>query len=61
MRQVVVHQPAIARAVRSLSLFDLLKLQLELLRQLDWPEFDELEPLPPNVIRFRPRSTSLRG
>src|SRR5262245_15722806 len=55
MRNVVAQQPAIAHAVRCLPLHDLLELQLELLRQSDWPEFVEPEPLPPNVIRFRPR------
>jgi hypothetical protein len=53
--QVVARQRAIARAVRYLSLYDLLELQFEGLRQPDCPEFDEPEPLPPNVIRFRPR------
>jgi hypothetical protein len=55
MQNVVARQPAIAHAVRCLSLFDVLELQLELLRQADWPEFEEPEPLPPNVIRFRAR------
>jgi hypothetical protein len=55
MQTVVAQQPSIAHAVRCLPLYDLLELQLELLRQPDWPEFDEPEPLPPNVIRFRPR------
>jgi hypothetical protein len=41
---------------RCLSLRDLLELQLELLRQPDWPEFNEPESLPSNVIRFRPRT-----
>ena len=55
MRNVVAEQPAIAHAVRCLSLFDVLELQLELLRQPDWPDFEQPEPpLPPNVIRFRP-------
>jgi len=52
MRQVVVEQPAVAHAVRCLPLYDV----LELVRQHDWPEFSEPEPLPPNVIRFRPRT-----
>jgi hypothetical protein len=55
MQNVVAQQPSIAHAVRCLPLYDLLELQLELLRQPDWPEFDEPGPLPPNVIRFRPR------
>jgi hypothetical protein len=55
MQNVLTQQPAIAHAVRCLSLFDLLELQLELLCQPDWPEVDEPEPLPPNVVRFRPR------
>ena len=55
IENVVAQQPAIARAVRCLPLYDLLELQLELLCQADWPEFDHPEPLPPNVIRFRPR------
>jgi hypothetical protein len=56
MRHVVAHQPAIARAVRSLPLYDQLELTLELLHQGDWPNFAEPEPLPPNVVRFRPRT-----
>ena len=55
MQRVVVHEPAIAYAVHCLPLYDQLELTLELLRQDDWPEFDDLEPLPPNVVRFRPR------
>jgi len=55
MQNVVAQQPAIAHAVRCLALFDLLELQLELLHQPDWPEFEDPERLPPNVIRFRPR------
>ena len=35
--------------------YDQLDLTLELLQQDDWPEFDEPEDLPPNVIRFRRR------
>jgi hypothetical protein len=56
MQQVVADQPAVARAVRSLPLYDVLELTLELLGQHDWPEFAQPEPLPPNVIRFRPVS-----
>ena len=55
MQFVLAEQPAIAHAVRCLSLFDVLELQLQLLAQPDWPEFDDAEELPPNVIRFRPR------
>ncbi len=52
MQNVVAEQPAIAHAVRCLSLLDVLELQLDLLRQPEWPEFENPEPLPPNVIRF---------
>ena len=55
MQDVVEHQPAIAYAVHCLTLFDQLELTLELLKQDDWPDFDTPEPLPPNVVRFRPR------
>ena len=48
--------PAIARAVACLSLYDRLDLTLELLDQRDWPELEETEPLPTNVLRFRPRT-----
>jgi hypothetical protein len=58
MQFVVAEQPAIAHAVRCLSLLDVLELQLQLLAQPEWPEFDEPEQLPPNVIRFRPRRRS---
>jgi hypothetical protein len=51
----VAHRPAIAHAVHCLPLYDQLELTLELLRQDDWPDFDQPEVLPPNVIRFRPR------
>jgi hypothetical protein len=56
MQQVIFDQPAIAYAVRCLPLYDQLELTLELLQQEGWPEFAEPEPLPPNVIRFCPRS-----
>jgi hypothetical protein len=56
MQYVVAEQPAIAYAVYCLPLCDQLELMLELLRKREWPEFDEPESLPPNVIRFRPRS-----
>ena len=55
MHYVLAEQPLIAHAVRCLPLCDVLELQLELLRQPDWPDFEQPEPLPPNVIRFRPR------
>ena len=55
MQYVLADQPLIAHAVRCLPLCDVLELQLELLRQPDWPDFEQREPLPPNVIRFRPR------
>jgi hypothetical protein len=54
MQRVVVREPAIAYAVHCLPLYDQLELTLQLLQQDDWPEFDD-EPLPPNVVRFRPR------
>ena len=46
---MVVREPVIAYAVHCLSLYDQLELTLELLQQDDWPQFDDLEPLPPNV------------
>jgi hypothetical protein len=55
MQFVLAEQPAIAHAVRCLSLLDVLELQLQLLAQPEWPEFNEPKQLPPNVIRFRPR------
>ena len=55
MQDVAEHQPAIAYAVHSLTLFDQLELTLELLEQDDWPDFDTPESLTPNVVRFRPR------
>jgi hypothetical protein len=55
LQHVLTEQPLIAHAVRCLPLCDVLELQLDLLRQPDWPEFDDPEALPPNVIRFRPR------
>ena len=59
MQDVVAHQPAIAYAVECLPLYDQLELTLELLNQDDWPDFATAAPLPPNVIRFRPRPRSL--
>jgi hypothetical protein len=57
MQKVVYEQPSVAHSVRCLELYDVLELTLELLRQHNWPEFEfaEPEPLPANVIRFRPR------
>jgi hypothetical protein len=58
MQHVVTHQPLVAHAVRCLPLYDQLELTLELLQQDNWPEIGgELEPLPSNVVRFRPRIT----
>jgi hypothetical protein len=51
MQAVVAGEPSVARAVRSLSLYDQLELTLQLLAQ-EWPE---PEPLPANVIPFRRR------
>jgi hypothetical protein len=56
MQEVVAHQPAVANAVRCLSLYDQLQLTLQLLRE-EWPEADSPETLPANVIPFRPRQT----
>lgn len=56
VQEVLAEQPAVARAVRSLSLYDQLSLTLELLRDSDWPEPDTRE-LPSNVLRFRRRPT----
>jgi hypothetical protein len=57
MQNVIAKQPNIAHAVRCLSLYDLLELELELLYQPGWPDLgiEEPERLPANVIRFRPR------
>jgi hypothetical protein len=55
MQQVVMLQPAVAYAVHCLPLYDQLDLTLELLQQHYWPDFAEPEPLPNNVVRFRPR------
>jgi hypothetical protein len=55
MEVVLARQPAVARAVRCLPLLDQLELTLELLSQSEWPQFDNCEELPPNVVRFRPR------
>lgn len=56
MELVLAREPAVAQAVRCLTLSDQLDLTLELLRQPDWPEFEEHVDLPPNVVRFRPLS-----
>jgi hypothetical protein len=61
MQDVVEHQPVIAYAVQCLTLFDQLELTVELLKQVDWPDFDTPEQLPPNVIRFRPRAWKTPG
>ena len=55
MQLVVACDPAIAYALGCLPLSDQLELTLELLHQAEWPELDDSEWLPPNVIRFRPR------
>ena len=55
IRQVVANQPLIAHAVRCLPLCDQLDLTLELLHQNEWPDFEQPDELPPNVIRFRGR------
>jgi hypothetical protein len=55
MQHVLAEQPTVAHAVHCLPLADMLELQLELLCQPAWPYFDQTEPLPSNIIRFRPR------
>jgi hypothetical protein len=55
IQQVVANQPLVAHAVRYLPLCDQLDLTLELLRQNEWPDFDQADALPPNVIPFRRR------
>jgi hypothetical protein len=45
-----------SRAVQCVPVYDHLALTFELLDQGDWAEFDEPEPLPPNVVRFRSRT-----
>jgi len=55
MQEAVAHAPALAHAVRRLSLYDQLALTLRLLRD-EWPEPPPSpEVLPANVVRFRPR------
>ena len=56
MQDVIAHQPTIAHAVQCLlPLYDQLEPTLELLEQDGWPDLDTPEPLPANVVRFRPR------
>jgi hypothetical protein len=57
MQQIVAHDPALARAVSWMPLYDQLDLPLELLHKVGTTNLDEApgEPLPPNVIRFRVR------
>ena len=55
MQQVVTQQPRVAYAAHWLPLYDQLELTRELLALNDWPAFEELEVLPPNVVGFRPR------
>jgi hypothetical protein len=55
MQQVVAQQPRVAYAMQWLPIYDQLELTLELLAQTDWPDLDQPEPPPPNVVRFRPR------
>ena len=61
MQEVVAHQPAIAHAVHCLPLYDQLERKLELLKQDAWPDFETSEPLPPNVVRFRPRARGVHA
>jgi hypothetical protein len=56
VQRVVAAEPRVAYAVHCLPLYDQLNLTLELLRQDEWPELHEPEELPPNVVRFRPRT-----
>jgi hypothetical protein len=57
MQHMVAHEPALARAVSSMPLYDQLGLTLELLHKAGTIYLDEEpgEPLPSNVIRFRVR------
>jgi hypothetical protein len=59
MQRVVAYEPAVAHAVRCMPLYDQLELTLQLLQQDDWPQFDYLDPLPPNVVRPPPSSAAL--
>jgi hypothetical protein len=56
LQAVVADEPAMARAVRCLSLYDQLELTLQLLGEA-WPQATSPEPLPANVIPFRRRAT----
>ncbi|HLZ28691.1 MAG TPA: hypothetical protein VKV73_15360 [Chloroflexota bacterium] len=56
MQAVVADEPAVARAVRCLSLHDQLALTLRLLAA-EWPTPASPTPLPANVIPFRRRVT----
>jgi len=49
LREVVIEQPALARAFQRLSLYEQLSMTLELLRE------PEAAALPDNVVQFRPR------
>ena len=57
MQQMVARQPALARAVSYMTLYDQLDLTLELLHMGGDTYLDEdpVEPWPSNVIRFRAR------
>ena len=57
MQQLVARQPALARAVSYMTLYDQLDLTLELLLKVGNTYLDEEpdEPLPSNVIRVRVR------
>ena len=57
MQQLVAQQPALARAVSYMTLYDQLDLTLDLLHMGADTYLDEdpVEPWPSNVIRFRAR------
>ena len=57
MQQMVAHEPALARVVSWMPLYDQLDLTLELLNKVGNTYLDQepCERLPPNVIRFRVR------
>ena len=57
IQEVLGEQPALARALRSLPLYEQLTLTLELLdeEEEDWLTPFQTEPLPSNVVPFRPR------
>ena len=57
MQQMVAQQPALARVVNYMTLYDQLDLTLELLHMGGDTYLDEdpVEPWPSNVIRFRAR------